>query len=81
MFQILIMILDVINLTAILFYIVVILYHPIQCPEEDFYKEFIMKSQLVKVTYNAIRVEFQVRGDPNMHCLLLSENVKINVLF
>jgi len=46
---------------------------------ENFFKEIIMKGQLGKIIYYAIRVEFQVRGSPHVHCLLWANDVpKLN---
>ena len=37
---------------------------------EVFFKEIVVNGPLGKVTYYAIRVEFQVRGSPHIHSLL-----------
>ena len=37
-------------------------------------KEFLLNGQLVKITYYAIRVEFQARGSHHVHCLLWVED-------
>ena len=47
---------------------------------ENFFKEIILNGQLGKITYYAIRVEFQARGSPHVHCLLWAKSVpKLNV--
>ena len=42
---------------------------------ENFFKEIVLNGELGKIKYYAIRVEFQVRGSPHVHCLLWAENV------
>ena len=42
---------------------------------ENFFKEIVMNGELGKIKYYAIRVEFQTRGSPHVHCLLWAENV------
>ena len=37
---------------------------------EVFFKEIIIEGPLGKVTYYVIRIEFQVRGSPRVHCIL-----------
>ena len=42
---------------------------------ETFFKEIILNGPLGKIIYYVIRVEFQLRGSPHVHCLLWSENM------
>ena len=41
---------------------------------EAFFKEILMKGPLGKILNYAIRVEFQVRGSPHVHCFIWVEN-------
>ena len=41
---------------------------------ENFFKDIVINGQLGKIHYYAIRVEFQVRGSPHVHCLLWADN-------
>ena len=41
---------------------------------ENFFKLIVMNGQLGKILYYCIRVEFQARGSPHVHCLLWAEN-------
>ena len=46
---------------------------------ENFFKEIVINGQLGKIVYYAIRVEFQDRGSPHVHCLLWTNDApKLN---
>ena len=42
---------------------------------ESFFKEIVLNGPLGKVIYYVIRVEFQTRGSPHVHCLLWTKNM------
>ena len=42
---------------------------------ENFFKEIVVKGPMGKILYHVIRVEFQTRGSPHVHCLLWAENM------
>ena len=48
----------------------VLLMRHFQFRVETFFKEIVVDGPMGKVIYHAIRVEFQVRGSPHVHCLL-----------
>ena len=41
---------------------------------ETFFKEIVLSGLIGKVKHYAIRVEFQVRGSPHIHCLIWVED-------
>ena len=46
----------------------------------SFFKEIVVDSPLGKTKYYAIRVEFQVRGSPHVHCFLWVANAPVLTL-
>ena len=44
---------------------------------ENFFKEIVVKGPMGKILYHVIRVEFQTRGSPHVHCLLWAENMPL----
>ena len=56
----------------------VLVARPFQYRVELFFKEIVVDGPLGKTKYYAIRVEFQVRGSPHVHCFLWVPNAPVS---